>query len=138
MIVYDNGRSGFLGEHSCMDGTTTLRMNEFVLASIASGKFDLNSTKTCASTLPAVEELVFELDDKVQKAIKDSEARFDELVGKHDLEVRFNLKSSHIFICIFQSPKKGITLPRIRQELCKGTQNVSRCNCSTDQTTRIP
>ena len=85
--MYDNGRSGFLGEHSCMDGTTTLRMNEFVLGSIASGKFDLNLTKTCASTLPGVEELVFELDDNVQKAIKDSEARFDELVGKHDLEV---------------------------------------------------
>lgn len=88
MIVYDNGRSGFLGEHSCMDGTSTLRMNEFVLASIASGKFELNpTTRTCASTLPGVEELVFELDDKVQKAIKDAEARFDELVGKHDLEV---------------------------------------------------
>ena len=87
MIVYDNGRSGFLGEHLCIDGTTTLCMNEFVLASIASGKFDLNPTKTSASTLPVVEELVFELDDKVQKAIKDSEARFDELVGKHDLEV---------------------------------------------------
>jgi carnitine O-acetyltransferase len=87
VIVYDNGRSGFLGEHSCMDGTTSLRMNEFVLASIARGNFDLNPTKTCTSTLPGVEELVFELDDKVQKAIKGSEARFDELVGKHDLEV---------------------------------------------------
>ena len=85
--MYDNGRSGYLGEHSCMDGTITLRMNEFMLASIASGKFHLGSGKTSASTLPAVEELVFELDDKVQKAIKDSEARFDELVGKHDLEV---------------------------------------------------
>ena len=87
MIVYDNGRSGFLGEHSCMDGTPTLRMNEFVLASIASGKFDLNPTRTSASTLPEVEELVFDLDDKVHKAIKDAETRFDELVGKHDLEV---------------------------------------------------
>ena len=87
MIVYDNGRSGFLGEHSCMDGTPTLRMNEFVLASIANGKFDINPIRTGEVTLPGVEELVFELDDKVQKAIKDAEARFDELVGKHDLEV---------------------------------------------------
>lgn len=86
MIVYDNGRSGFLGEHSCMDGTPTLRMNEFVLASIAQGNFNLNPTS--ALTLPEVEELVFELDDdKVQKAIKDAETRFDELVGKHDLQV---------------------------------------------------
>jgi carnitine O-acetyltransferase len=87
VIVYDNGRSGFLGEHSCMDGTPTLRMNEFVLASIASGQADLGSTRVNASRLPAVEELVFELDDTVRKAIKDAEARFDELVGKHDLEV---------------------------------------------------
>jgi carnitine O-acetyltransferase len=87
VIVYDNGRSGFLGEHSCMDGTPTLRMNEFVLASIASGKADFNSTKTSALKLPQVEELVFELDDKVRKAIKDAEARFDELVGKHELKV---------------------------------------------------
>lgn len=27
VIVFDNGRSGFLGEHSCMDGTPTLRLN---------------------------------------------------------------------------------------------------------------
>ena len=87
MIVYENGRSGFLGEHSCMDGTPTLRMNEFVLASIARRQVELNPTRTDASKLPEVEELVFELDDKVQKAIKDAETRFDELVGKHDLEV---------------------------------------------------
>lgn len=85
--MYDNGRSGFLGEHSCMDGTPTLRMNEFVLASIASGKHDLSPTRTSTSTLPGVEELVFELDDRVQKAIKDAETRFDDLVGKHELEV---------------------------------------------------
>ena len=87
MIVYDNGRSGFLGEHSCMDGTPTLRMNEFVLASIAGGVANLGPTRANASRLPGVEELVFELDDKVQKSIKDAEARFDELVGKHDLKV---------------------------------------------------
>jgi len=54
-----------------MDGTPTLRMNEFVLASIASGKVDLGPTRVNASRLPGVEELVFELDDKVQKAINE-------------------------------------------------------------------
>ncbi|KAJ6621836.1 acyltransferase ChoActase/COT/CPT [Mycena sp. CBHHK59/15] len=38
LIVFDNGRSGFLGEHSCMDGTPTLRMNEFMLATLALNK----------------------------------------------------------------------------------------------------
>jgi carnitine O-acetyltransferase len=88
VIVYENGRSGFLGEHSCMDGTPTLRMNEFVLASIASGNFDPKPISSRAlNPLPGVEELVFELDDKVQKAIIESESRFENLVGKHDLEV---------------------------------------------------
>ena len=38
MIVFKNGKSGFLGEHSCMDGTPTLRMTEFVVGAYA----DLN------------------------------------------------------------------------------------------------
>ena len=60
--MYDNGRSGFLGEHSCMDETPTLRMNEFVLASITHCKADLGPTRVNASRLPAVEELIFELE----------------------------------------------------------------------------
>ena len=87
MVVYDNGRSGFLGEHSCMDGTPTLRMNEFVLASIAHGKVDLGPEQVDASKLLQVQELVFEVDNKVQQLVKDSEKRFDELVGAHDLHV---------------------------------------------------
>jgi carnitine O-acetyltransferase len=71
-----------------MDGTPTLRMNEFVLASIAHGKVDLGLEQVDASKLPQVQELVFEVDDKVQQLVKDSEKRFDELVGAHDLHVR--------------------------------------------------
>ena len=41
VIVYENGRSGFLGEHSCMDGTPTMRMNEFTVGSLALCKADL-------------------------------------------------------------------------------------------------
>ena len=29
-IVYDNAKAGFMGEHSCMDGTPTCRLNEYV------------------------------------------------------------------------------------------------------------
>ncbi|KAF8755048.1 Acyltransferase ChoActase COT CPT [Rhizoctonia solani] len=63
-IVYENGKSGFLGEHSCMDGTPTLRMNEFVLASLAKGKVDHGSA-TISSNLPAPKEITFELDSTV-------------------------------------------------------------------------
>ncbi|KAJ7486060.1 hypothetical protein B0H11DRAFT_1136967 [Mycena galericulata] len=52
LIVFDNGRSDFLGEHSCRDGTPTLRMNEFVLATLALGKADLGATPPRRSPRP--------------------------------------------------------------------------------------
>ncbi|KZV70168.1 acyltransferase ChoActase/COT/CPT [Peniophora sp. CONT] len=86
LIVFDNGRSGFLGEHSCMDGTPTLRMNEFLLASLQSNKIDL-SPSAPSSSLPPPSEITLVLDDAVKKDIDCAERDFDELVGKHDLEV---------------------------------------------------
>ena len=138
MIVYDNGRSGFLGEHSCMDGTPTLRMNEFVLASIATGKAHLGPEQVDASRLPRVQELVFELNYKVKNAIKDAEARFDELVGKHHLQVQFILESLQPPFLTFFFPQKGITLHRVRKELSQRTSCIPRRNCSNDQTTCFP
>ena len=72
-----------------MDGTPTLRMNEFVLASLAHGKAELGPERTVTTghELPAPAELKFEINSEVEKLVKESEARFDELVGKHDLEV---------------------------------------------------
>ncbi|KII86664.1 hypothetical protein PLICRDRAFT_114012 [Plicaturopsis crispa FD-325 SS-3] len=88
-IVYENGRSGFLGEHSCMDGTTTLRMNEFVLASLAANKVDLGAPRTASTgaSLPPPTELPFVLDAKSTAYIRAAEERFDALVGAHDLHV---------------------------------------------------
>jgi len=97
VIVYDNGRSGFLGEHSCMDGTPTLRMNEFILASLAAGKVDLGPATFDKAALPPVQELTFDINDAVKDAVKGSEKRFDELVGKHDLHVRCILNV--FFVC---------------------------------------
>ncbi|KAF8630954.1 hypothetical protein AX17_005310 [Amanita inopinata Kibby_2008] len=89
LIVYDNGRSGFMGEHSCMDGTSTLRLNEYTLATIALGKADLGPERTPATArgLPEPEELVFEVNQEVEGLVRGAEQRFDELVLKHDLHV---------------------------------------------------
>ncbi|KAK7469358.1 Carnitine O-acetyltransferase mitochondrial, variant 2 [Stygiomarasmius scandens] len=89
LIVFDNGRSGFLGEHSCMDGTPTLRMNEFVLASLALNKVNLGPARSndTAVNLPAPVELNFEINDQVEKLVKESESHFNTLVDKHDLHV---------------------------------------------------
>lgn len=29
-IVFENGKAGFMGEHSCMDGMVTCRLNEYI------------------------------------------------------------------------------------------------------------
>ncbi|KAJ7784367.1 acyltransferase ChoActase/COT/CPT [Mycena metata] len=85
LIVFDNGRSGFLGEHSCMDGTPTLRMNEFVLATLALGKADLGTPT--GEQLPAPTELPFELNAITRDLVTGAAARFDALVAQHELHV---------------------------------------------------
>lgn len=90
MIVFENGKSGFLGEHSCMDGTPTLRLNEFVLGSLAAKKADLGAPRSegTGKGLSAPTELTFVVDDKVKGHVQRAEEAFDELVGKHDIHVR--------------------------------------------------
>ncbi|KAJ3715521.1 acyltransferase ChoActase/COT/CPT [Lentinula raphanica] len=89
LIVFDNGRSGFLGEHSCMDGTPTLRMNEFVLAAIAQNKINLGPPRSSetATLLTQPKEISFVLNDRIQDAVASAEERFDKLIGDHDLHV---------------------------------------------------
>lgn len=71
-----------------MDGTPTLRMNEFVLASLKFHKVDLGPTVISdPSSLPPITELVFDTDTKVLSLIRQSTQRFDDLVGAHDLHV---------------------------------------------------
>lgn len=85
MIVCDNGISGFMGEHSCMDGTPTLRMNEFLLGSISAGKILPESTM--ATSIPEPVELTFNLDDKTKQFVATAEKNFDKLIGDQELEV---------------------------------------------------
>ena len=85
-IVFDNGRSGFLGEHSMMDGTPTHRLNHYVLDVLARNKLD-HGFLTPQSNLPEPEEIKFHLNSNVQSAITKSETRFDNLVTEFDLRV---------------------------------------------------
>lgn len=92
VIVFENGKSGFVGEHSCMDGTPTLRLNEFILGSLAAKKVDLGAPRTdeTGKGLPEPAELKFEVNDKIKSHVQDAEKAFDELVGKHDMHVRIS------------------------------------------------
>lgn len=86
VIVFENGKSGFLGEHSCMDGTPTLRMTEFLLGALAHGKVDLGTPRKDATLAPPT-ELPFVLDSATQAHVAKAEAAFDALVGAHDMAV---------------------------------------------------
>lgn len=86
LIVFENGKSGFLGEHSCMDGTPTLRMTEFLLGALAHGKVDLGTPRKDATLAPPT-ELPFMLDSATQAHVAKAEAAFDALVGAHDMAV---------------------------------------------------
>ncbi|KAI9509186.1 acyltransferase ChoActase/COT/CPT [Russula earlei] len=86
LIVWDNGRSGFLGEHSCMDGTPTLRMNEFVLGSLEAKKIDLGHPSPNTKLKPP-KEIILTPNDAVLADIQEAEKNFDKLVGAHDLHV---------------------------------------------------
>ena len=87
--MFENGKSGFLGEHSCMDGTPTLRMTEFAIGALQHGKIDLGAPRTPAtgSALDAPTELTFVLDAAAHAHIAQAEADFDALVGAHDMAV---------------------------------------------------
>lgn len=80
-----------------MDGTPTLRLNEFILATLAHGKVDLGPARSAdtGKTLPEPVELKFKVNDQVKSNVQGAEKRFEELVGSHDLHVR----SFYSFCC---------------------------------------
>ena len=115
--MYENGCSGFLGKHSCMDGTPTLWINEFILTSIMSNKVPLapSSIYINITTLPPVSELQFTLKNPIKSLICTSEKWFDDLVGAHNLHVlhyegfRKNLLKKHKFSPQHQCPTHQTT-----------------------------
>lgn len=84
-----------------MDGTPTLRMNEFILASLAHNKIDLGPERTVGTgkDLESPKEIKFVLSSQAEAYIKQSEEAFDNLVGAHDLKVNFPTMTSTATIC---------------------------------------
>lgn len=88
VVVFENGKSGFNGEHSCMDGTPTSRLNDWLLRSLAHGKIDLGSTEVRpASKLPQVKPITFNLPSSVKSTISEAVKAHDSIMAKHDLSV---------------------------------------------------
>lgn len=85
IITFANGKSGFMGEHSMMDGTPTLRLNDFAIQALQAGKIDLGSSKR--TDLPAPKQIQFKTDKTVEAQIEESIKDFEKLMGSHDLSI---------------------------------------------------
>ncbi|KAL8290043.1 hypothetical protein RQP46_002982 [Phenoliferia psychrophenolica] len=87
LVVFENGKSGFNGEHSCMDGTPTSRLNDWLLRSLDAKKIPLGDSARPLSQLPSVTPITFSLPSTVVSAISTSVATHDALMAKHELAV---------------------------------------------------
>ncbi|OAQ94510.1 carnitine acetyl transferase [Purpureocillium lilacinum] len=86
-IVNDNGTSGFMGEHSMMDGTPTHRLNDYINDLIFGNKIDL-SDPAVRSDLPEPQLLQFDITPQVQADIDRAVADFHRVISQHQLAVQ--------------------------------------------------
>lgn len=86
-IVNDNGTSGFVGEHSMMDGTPTHRLNDHTNMLIFTNKLDLTDSST-RSDLPEPVALKFNISAEMYQAIDRAVINHRFLIGQHELKVQ--------------------------------------------------
>lgn len=86
-IVNDNGTSGFMGEHSMMDGTPTHRLNDYINDLIFGNKLNFDKEPT---SLKSVEpQLVeFKITSEIQNEIDRASKDFTDIIGKHQLAIQ--------------------------------------------------
>ncbi|KAF1850707.1 acyltransferase ChoActase/COT/CPT [Cucurbitaria berberidis CBS 394.84] len=86
-IVNDNGTSGFMGEHSMMDGTPTHRLNDYANQQIFTNALPFDDPNV-RSDLPNPKPLRFEVSKELQKDIDDAQSHFARQIGAHELRVQ--------------------------------------------------
>jgi carnitine O-acetyltransferase len=86
-IVNDNGTSGFMGEHSMMDGTPTHRLNDYVNEVIFQNKLDF-SDPSLRSNLPEPVAVNFKITKEVQAEIDRATKDFNDVIGQHELAIQ--------------------------------------------------
>ena len=86
-IINENGTSGFIGEHSMMDGTPTHRLNDYANMMIFTNKLDL-SESSIRSDLAEPQPIKFHTNDTVLREIHRAISDFDSLIAQHDLRVQ--------------------------------------------------
>ncbi|KAM0753016.1 acyltransferase ChoActase/COT/CPT [Meredithblackwellia eburnea MCA 4105] len=84
-VIFANGESGFIGEHSCMDGTPTARMNDFLSkrllsdAQVPGTGSDFTSSASTPSLLP------FKVSSSVQTQIDKAQKEFDAHISEYEV-----------------------------------------------------
>lgn len=86
-IINDNGTSGFMGEHSMMDGTPTHRLNDHINMLITTNALPFDDPSV-RSNLPEPVPLNFKLNTRLQEDINDAQKHFDGQIGAHELRVQ--------------------------------------------------
>lgn len=86
-IVNDNGTSGFMGEHSMMDGTPTHRLNDYANMLVHTNKLDF-SNPSIRSDLPEPLPLKFHINVDVKREIQRATTDFENVIGQHELRVQ--------------------------------------------------
>lgn len=86
-IINSNGTSGFIGEHSMMDGTPTHRLNDYINMLITTNKLDFGNP-TIRSNLPEPLPILFQLNDTVKSDIQRAITDFEDVIGQHELKVQ--------------------------------------------------
>ncbi|KAI9672544.1 MAG: Carnitine O-acetyltransferase mitochondrial [Caeruleum heppii] len=86
-IINDNGTSGFIGEHSMMDGTPTHRLNDYICKMMFTDGLDFTDSNI-RSNLPEPQPIRFQINDAVQADISRAAKDFAEVIGQHELKVQ--------------------------------------------------
>jgi carnitine O-acetyltransferase len=86
-IINDNGTSGFIGEHSMMDGTPTHRLNDEASRMIFNNELPFDDPNT-RSDLPNPVALRFTLNSDLQLAIDAAQVHFNGQIAAHELRVQ--------------------------------------------------
>ncbi|SGY41705.1 BQ5605_C003g02542 [Microbotryum silenes-dioicae] len=85
-VVFVNGESGFIGEHSCMDGTPTARLSDFVSKRLLTRQpVEVGSSDPAPKSSPTIEALDFHVDAQTKHAIEKGKKEFEKHVGGHEV-----------------------------------------------------
>jgi carnitine O-acetyltransferase len=86
IVVSKNGSSGFLGEHSRMDGTPNARMNDWLVSEISNFQFNEKTDLIEPNIKPEFKELTFDINPQIENAIKTETEVFNKTVNSLDIK----------------------------------------------------